>query len=166
MNIFITNKCPKLSAIVLDDRRLIKMVLESTQLLCTAMNTIKGSQLQHLYKSTHINHPCSKWTRESEANYQWLYNHYWELCNEYTFRFNKIHKCEEKLEILGSGVQLLSEKCTEKNLTNFVNCTIFKEELDIHKAYKLSLISKWDNDIFKPKWTNREQPIWYKPKER
>jgi hypothetical protein len=37
MNIFVTSDCPKLSAQALDNKRVVKMVLETAQLLSTAI---------------------------------------------------------------------------------------------------------------------------------
>lgn len=161
MNIFVTyndyNKCAQ----VLDDKRLIKMCLETCQMLCTSINEVSKEKNLALYKSTHINHPCSIWARETSENYRWLYNHFESLCNEYTIRFEKTHKCSNLSELLMWGIPLINSKCIKKGLTNFPNCTIYKDIKDVHEAYKKYLIFKWDNSIVKPKWTNREVPIFY-----
>lgn len=41
---------------------------------------------------THINHPCSKWVRDSYENYVWLYELFNELLNQYKLRYKKWHK--------------------------------------------------------------------------
>lgn len=156
MNIFVSNPNPIISAKSLDDKRLIKMILESTQLLMTALN--HTNQIKMPYKSTHINHPCSKWVRETRSNYLWLYEHYKALCLEYSYRFTpKQHKCFSYQEILYNNAVLIPDG----ELTPFTNCTIFKEEPDVFKAYKLALNNKWENDKIKPKWTNTNPPDWY-----
>ena len=59
-----------------------------------------GKELK-LMKLTHKNHPSSIWTRESLSNYKWLVELTKELCKEYTYRYEKVHKCErEYLQIL------------------------------------------------------------------
>lgn len=63
MNIFYLDENPNLCAQYHCDRHVIKMILESAQLLCTALNVVAGQQVTP-YKSTHVNHPCSIWVRE------------------------------------------------------------------------------------------------------
>ncbi len=84
MNIFASSPCPTQSALNLDDRRLVKMVLESAQLL----STIRGGP----YKPTHINHPSTLWAKEYPENTKWLYLHFLALAEEYRRRFNRTHK--------------------------------------------------------------------------
>lgn len=90
MNIFFLDCSPKLSAQYQCDKHVVKMALESTQLLCCchAPNTVP-------YKHTHRNHPCALWARASLSNYQWLYRHALALCEEYEYRFGKEHACKQ-----------------------------------------------------------------------
>jgi hypothetical protein len=46
-------------------------------------------------------------------------------------------------------------------LTNFPNCSLFKEELDVHKAYRMGFFEKWKKDKRPPRWTNRKPPEWW-----
>lgn len=147
MNIFASYACPKKSAQFLDDRRVIKMVLESAQLLSTAINESGG---KGPYKTTHKNHPCSIWTRQTIKNYYWLLDHFQYLCDEYSKRYNKIHKCETFKKDFISAASLINNG----DLTFFPNCTIFKDEPDIHKAYRDYLVHKWNNDKRTPTWYN------------
>ena len=80
-----------------DNYRVVKMVLESTQMLCTALNELAGEQITP-YRSTHKNHPSTKWVRESSHNFQCLVEHTLAMLEEYTERFNRIHKCAGVLE--------------------------------------------------------------------
>jgi hypothetical protein len=144
MNIFATSSCPIESAKALDDKRVIKMILESAQLLSSAiwLNGGKGP-----YRLTHANHPCTIWVRTSKANYNWLLTHYKALLNEYTNRYSKTHKCASLLTTLTEGANYLPND----TLNPFVNCTSYKE-LDIHTAYKLYLNDKWDSAKRSPTW--------------
>lgn len=153
LNIFATDNCYIKSAVCLDDKRLIKMILESTQLLCTAINYVGGSSP---YKSTHVNHPCSKWARESKYNFLWLLCHAFILCAEYNKRFSKTHKCEEIL----CQIQHLASLFPDIPQTDFVNCTIYKDVQPTTEAYKKYLNYKWRTDKRVPKWTNSNKPIW------
>ena len=95
MNIFALNINPSIASQMHTDKHIVKMPLETAQLLCTAQN-LNG--IAGRYKSTHINHPCSIWTRQSLSNYKWLGELGLELCKEYTFRYNKVHACEKVIK--------------------------------------------------------------------
>jgi len=141
VNIFAVYPCPIKSAKYLDNKRLVKMVLETTQLLSTAINLCGGIGP---YKTTHKNHPCSIWARTSKENYLWLHSLYCSLNVEYTNRFNKIHKCWQYKDKL-----LSSSKCIPNgNLTPFPNCTTYKHINDVHEAYRLYLDDKFKNDKY------------------
>lgn len=96
------------------DKHCVKMILEYAQLLSTAHRVIDGveyvdassgrkikrwklgnSYEDILYKATHINHPSAIWARQSYDNYMWLAQMLVELSKEYTYRYGKIHKCQE-----------------------------------------------------------------------
>ena len=79
MNIFVTDPCPKISAQNLDNKRVVKMLLESAQLLSTAI-TLNGGK--GIYKPTHIHHPCTKWVAHSYQNWLWLFRHMCHLQDE------------------------------------------------------------------------------------
>lgn len=145
MNIFASYPDPAESAKFLDDKRVIKMILESAQLLSTSI-TLRGGQGP--YKITHKNHPCAIWARETVANYDWLYSHFIALCDEYTARYSKRHKCLTVADELTRGRSLMPQG----GLTPFPNCTIFKEEPDTCLAYRVYLEHKWKVDKRKPTW--------------
>ena len=69
MNIFFFTKNQKLNARLLDDKRLVKMVLETTQLLSNGLHL---NNQKSPYKPTHLKHPCSIWSAKSKTNWQWL----------------------------------------------------------------------------------------------
>lgn len=164
MNIFVSDPSPIKSALWLDDKRVIKMILESTQMLCTAVNENGG---QTPYKSTHINHPSNVWARASGGNWHWLWDHAMELCDRYQAAYNKIHKCREIL-------LNLSDECYDKYIpkgpiTPFANCAAhsgkgisYKHVLDVPEAYKAYLIDRWNTDVKPPTWTKRPVPSWAK----
>lgn len=117
MNIFVLDQNPAMAAKYHCDKHVVKMILETAQLLSTAHRTLDGQhqvglspsgrkQQQwilpdereiYLYKATHVNHPCAIWCRETLTNYNWLYTLGIELCYEYTRRYNKIHLCQTKI---------------------------------------------------------------------
>lgn len=135
MNIFYLDEDPVKAAQYMCDKHVVKMIVESAQILSTAHRVLDGElkiievtkrkikklktgevidlgyitkKKKHyalknerlelnLYKATHINHPSCKWVRENADHYTWLYDHFVALCEEYTFRYSKIHKTEKNL---------------------------------------------------------------------
>jgi len=161
MNIFVTNDNPIISAINLDDKRVIKMILESAQMLCTALHEHGVSHLAQ-YKPTHKNHPSNVWCRETHMNYGWLLMHFAALCSEYTHRTGKVHKSSSLFNDLFLGINYIPKG----KLTPFANCAArsdmnisYKHLTDIPIAYRLYLVDRWANDKLIPKWTNRFRPF-------
>jgi hypothetical protein len=99
MNIFVLSNEPIEAAKAQCNSHVVKMILETAQLLSAAHPPEVAP-----YKHTHLNHPCSKWTRTSLANYTWLVQHGLALCSEYTARYSKIHKTQAILEWLASNL--------------------------------------------------------------
>ena len=100
MNIFFLSMNPKEAAMFHCDKHVVKMILETAQLLYAAhwiLGTSQEDLPENAYKLTHQNHPCSVWARESLTNYLWLCSLGWWLCKEYTFRYKKIHKTEKHI---------------------------------------------------------------------
>jgi len=164
MNIFASDPCPVISAQYLDNKRVIKMVLESAQMLCTALREHGASHLAR-YKATHQNHPSNVWARETRSNYQWLLEHFNALLIEYSKRSGKIHLCESMLHDLTLGAAYIPAG----PLTPIANCAArkdmnisFKHISDVHLAYKLYLTRRWQADIRTPKWFPVAIPNWYK----
>lgn len=107
MNIFYVDQCPVISACSLCDRHVVKMILETAQLLCTAHHVTHGSD-DIPYRKTHVNHPSAVWARASVANYLWLVEHGLAMCAEYTRRYGKRHKTQDVLEWCDQHIPLLS----------------------------------------------------------
>ena len=100
MNIFYFYDCPKKSAQAQPDKMLVKMPLETAQMLCTAHRILDGDEYEDkvgLYKTAYKNHPCTIWAREGSKNYVWLYKHFLYLGEEYTYRYAKEHASITKL---------------------------------------------------------------------
>lgn len=150
MNIFATSACAYESAKALDDKRVIKMILESCQLLNTALVHDYGIEHSMGYKPTHVNHPCAIWVRQDVKNYLWLCYHLDALCEEYTARYNKHHTCQQYVKHFFSKKDLLPNK---QEPFKFVNCaTDFKAINDTCLAYQMQLAKKWNEDKRAPTW--------------
>jgi len=121
-------------------------------MLCTA-HTFYGYDAP--YKQTHVNHPCSKWLRESLENYQWLCDMSLALCKEYTRRYGKIHKCQKVIEWAGEHYPPLAPG----NLTEFVQAMPEQYRCnDVVEAYRKYYIG--DKSRF-AKWKMNNIPEWY-----
>jgi len=93
MNIFVLDKNPHVAAMYACDKHVVKMILESAQMLCSVHP--EGTAP---YKRSFYNHPCTKWVRASSENYDWLIEHARALCTEYTRRYGKVHKSEKVID--------------------------------------------------------------------
>ena len=95
MNIFYLHRDPVAAAKVQYNKHVVKMILESAQMLCTAHHHYAEQSEADVgyipYKKTHYNHPSTKWVRESDEHYNWLFDHMVALGREYTKRYGKTH---------------------------------------------------------------------------
>lgn len=148
MNIFILSRSPDEAAQMQCDKHVVKMCLETAQIL----STIVGGP----YKPTHANHPCVKWAGESYSNFFWLREHGIALCREYTYRYGKVHKCEEVIKSIrcNSFLPYIG--------TKFVQCMPpeYKHE-DAVTAYRAYYHSK---AAFAQWNKSRPAPYWWNPK--
>ena len=146
MNIFVLDKNPVIAAEMACDKHVIKMVLESAQIL----STISGGK----YKPTHKNHPCTIWARSSKENYQWLTTHATALSKEYTLRYGKIHKSTEVINQAKNFDDFPSIELTE-----FVQAMPDKyRNKDVVKAYRNYY--RGEKSGFAT-WKNRNPPDWW-----
>ena len=111
MNIFYLHKDPREAAKLQYNKHVVKMILESAQMLCTAHHCYGNKdQVENVpYKQAHLNHPSTIWTRRSKSTYMWLYNHMIALGDEYKKRYGKTHlsitKCKNFLAIPPRHIQ-------------------------------------------------------------
>lgn len=98
MNIFVLCRNPVHAAQDHCDRHVVKMIIESAQMLSFAHHAV-GSKIQNMYANSrgHMQHPCTLWVRESSANYLWLYELAMALSAEYTDRYGRVHKTEREV---------------------------------------------------------------------
>ena len=102
MNIFVTDPCPIQSARNLPDKHIVKMPLETCQMLAIIYSDWYYG-VGKLYKSDGTpyrtahgafrNHPCTQWAAANQYNLAWLIRHGYALCHEYQARYNKVHTC-------------------------------------------------------------------------
>lgn len=153
MNIFFldfdTKKCAQYHC----DKHVIKMILETAQLLCGVHWSTNGSAP---YKLSHKNHPSSIWVRSSLSNYLYLCDLGLELCYEYTHRYSKRHKSQD-----------IIEWCLQ-NKPNIHDVDFTTPPIVMDDEYKIGndVIASYHNYYIKTKkdfvtWKNREIPDWF-----
>jgi len=116
MNIFVTYECPKEAARCLLNKHVIKMPLESLQMMSTIATWLK---LPAPYRPVMLNHPCTIWARKSRQNFLWLWEHAKELCKEYTARYFRTHKCETTMKEYDHVWKIILRKLPDIGLTEF-----------------------------------------------
>ena len=108
MNIFVLSLDPRVAAESHCDKHVVKMILETAQLLYCAHWVLDPDNIPaDAYRKTHPNHPCAVWVRESVENYRWLSDLGLCLCREYTFRYGKTHKTAAHIEWLSDNFPTL-----------------------------------------------------------
>ncbi len=180
MNLFILNRNPVIAAQDQCDKHVVKMIVESAQMLSTVHRMLDGIETKRpsksgktmakyfelsddredvLYKAVHFNHPCTVWSRESMHNYRWHYKHFIALCDEYTYRYGKVHssdtKLREHLEQLPNNIPVT--KMTEFKLAMKSNPECMLEcPVESYRAFYHTKQHR-----FKMDWTKRKIPEWF-----
>jgi len=176
MNIFVLDRNPTIAAQQMCDKHVVKMIVESAQMLSTCHRmadgeletrpSVSGKRMvpyyrlddwreSKLYKAVHFKHPCNIWLRESVNNYQWLFKHFGALLREYRLRYDKNHKCEDLYDALVWVPQNIP----------FIPQTEFAQAMpdeykqkDVVLAYR-SYYNKFKSDI--AKWKSGYIPEWF-----
>ena len=182
MNIFYLDNDPVKCAEYHVDKHAIKMILEYCQLLSTAHRVLDGTEevvksktgrnvkrwkLEDtrndiLYSATHINHPSAVWCRQSLPNYKWLHKLLVELCTEYTYRYGKIHKCQEigLVEALSTPpVKIPNKPFTEPTPAMPDECKVSGDALQSYRNYYV--MNKGHLWSWKGKINSRTEPNWF-----
>lgn len=157
MNIFYTSNSPAACAQNLDDKRVVKMVLETAQILSAAA---ARHGVSTTYRPTHTKHPSVLWAGENRANYQWTLNAFICLAGEYSYRYYKIHKSMLLFEELHAAMRSIPDgKFFEPPA-----CTPGVDGLPhqlLTRRYQLYMATKWLNDKRPPVWTKRGIPEFF-----
>jgi len=157
VNIFKLDDCPQRSAELQHDKHVVKMILESAQLLCGAY----GTENTPPYKRTHYNHPCSIWTRTSRENYEWLISHAMSLSYEYTRRYGRVHKSQAVIEWCSKNIDLI--EFTDSGFTELPMAMPDEYKSDnVVTAYRQYYINEKLNQ--KTGWKARNVPKIFKNK--
>lgn len=177
INIFYVDTDPTVAAQSMVDRHVVKMILETAQLLSTAHRIVDGEEYVGqsrsgrkakrwrlpdaidtiMYSATHINHPSAVWARRSVANYNWLYSHLMALGVEYTFRYGRDHVTISKL---GSILSQPPRHLTEQSFTKMPSC--MDDQYILASQDPVANYRNYYNygKVKLLRWTERRPPSW------
>lgn len=189
MNIFALKQNPKKAPIDMIDKHIVKMPTETCQMLHTnslyfdyideygVEPTLKDLKRFHaesnskLMKPAMLNHPSTIWARQSIHNSKWLYEHGLALCEEYTYRYDKIHGSESRIKDIKDYYIDIgdSSKATPVTIAMFDRYRT-NEEIYFTKNPEASqwdfVIESYRNYYLKAKWSfanwkKRDSPDWW-----
>ena len=152
MNIFAVDEDPALAAFSLPDKYVVKMPVETTQIIALVFSkwyhgygvVLKSdNQPYNTTKGAFRNHPCTKWAADTDDNLQWLFQHGISLSNEYESRYGKKHACERSIRL--AALTRMENGCPEKH-TPFVrampDALKYDNSITTTHAYRLYLATK------------------------
>ena len=159
MNIFYLDPDPRIAAKYHCDKHVVKMILESGQMLSTAHRVVDKSDDDILYRESYKNHPSTKWVRTNFYHYTWLWSLFNSLGQEFESRYNKSHTTITKLrDRLRTAPRLIKQ-------TEFVQppqCMpdIYKQDsaVDAYRAYYMgekANFATWKSPSVMPSWWNK-----------
>lgn len=177
MNVFYLNENPTECAKEHCDKHVVKMIIEYAQLLSTAHRMLDGELYvdktannrrikrwrlsnrhneELLYKASHVNHPSAIWTRQSAENYKWLSQLFVALCDEYTYRYGKVHETDRKLrdavQVLPTNIPVGTKTPPPPAMPDY--CKL-PDSVSSYKNYYIKEKSRF------AKWTKRMIPEWF-----
>lgn len=156
MNIFLLDTDTRKCAHYHCDKHVVKMILETAQLLCGVHHMTDQVTDQVPYKLSHKNHPCAIWSRESLSNYLYLCDLGLELCKEYTYRYGKRHKSQDVIEWCVTNKPNICDKEFTEPARAMPNEYKVDSVVESYRNYYIGEKSKI------AVWKNRDIPEWFK----
>lgn len=175
MNIFVLDKQPRIAAHYMCNKHVVKMIVESCQLMSTAHHVLDGRTITRTAKNgrkfgtyehtrpgftflrcTMINHPCSIWTRSCKHAYYWLWEHTHELLRVYKSRYEKIHAYDDMIQ---HSLIHAPKNISDCNAPPFAQAMPDKYKkpcaVEAYRAYYIGEKSRF------AKWPDKKTPQWY-----
>ena len=169
MNIFVLDKDPQIAAQMMCDKHVVKMIVESAQMLSTAHRVLEGTEWTDyakngrrikrwkspyklmedlLYKASFVGHPCTQWVMKNDKNYYWLTEH----------RYGKVHKTDDMISLI--RYRKPQNIPIADSITPFAQAMPeeYKNDnaVEAYRAYYLGEKTGF------AKWKNAETPSWFK----
>lgn len=176
MNIFYLHNDTERCAEQHVDKHVVKMILEYAQLLSTAHRVLDGTIVSGLsasgrkkksyalfddrdsvlYSATHINHPSAIWVRQSDKNYDWLFEMYQDLMSEYTYRYGKVHACSRLESALARLPKNIPQgPFTEPTPAMPEYCKVAGDSIKSYRNYYINEKQRM------AQWRSRSTPEWF-----
>ena len=160
MNIFVFDKDPAVCGRALCSKHQ-KMILESAQLLSSAHHVLdKEEAIKGIYKLAHLNHPSTVWTRTNGANYDWLFQAFEAMLDEFERRGGRRHKSGELLILLKNKPKNIPKGKLQVPLVAMLE----EFRLNDGKTWE-DVIASYKNYYVKAKtfaaWLNTRPPEWF-----
>lgn len=181
MQIFFVDRDPAQAARSLMDQHVIKMAIESLQLLSTAWHIAKPDSVvwkdvetsesrrmnatvarpflngMRIYLATHEHGRLASWVAESKAHYAWLWQHAAALVGERQYRFNTpVAGIQEPLVALGQIPDLSTDEWIDPPLL-VDDDLVDLESVDAYREHYRRNKAKLG------RWTERQPPEWLGP---
>lgn len=180
MNIFVVDSDPRQAARDLCNKHVVKMIVESAQMLSTAHRVIDGKPYTRLSRTgrrlkcwshpnermdsalclpTMVNHPCTKWVMENDQNYLWLHQHTVGLLDEYTVRYHMAHSMDELIHVM--------LKAPPEGIAKATSITSFAQAMPDQYRVEGDAVTAYRNYYAGEKrrfavWKNARVPQWWK----
>lgn len=91
MNLFLLDASPVMCAAYHCDKHVVKMVLETAQILCSAHWLCDEDIGPGWYRPTHLHHPIVQWAAHEALAYDFTYVMFKALAAEYEYRYGREH---------------------------------------------------------------------------
>jgi len=155
MNLFVTHTDPLIAARDLDDKRVIKIALEATQILSAVLDE-RG--VTGFYRVTHRRHPVTLWAGRRASHARWTLRYGLALCDVYTSWTGRTHACQPVLRAMRRHFRSPLEPLEFQNSARGHGFDF--SHLPITNAYRAYLLARWPTDKREPIWTGRPVPGW------
>jgi len=169
MNIFVVHEDPKVAARSLCDQHIVKMPLETSQIMNNCIMHIGHSGIMAPFNPKH---PACIWAENGEENFFWLAAHGLELCSEFERRFGKIHGSLSKIkqafriyceETIGIPIELTDRISAKPVSFRYIGPQEFKDDNSVVNSYRN--FYNLDKSRF-ARWNRSKPPEWYKGVQR
>ena len=158
MNIFFLHKDPQWAANALCDKHVPKMLLESAQMLSTAVHQHQGDiDSDNLYKNAYPNHPMTKWVGFNRDCFRWALENAVFISQEYYKRFSKLHKSSRiinniydnnYIDDIPDGFFREPPQCMPDEYKDDDYVTAYRKYYQGAKAH----FAKWERGVSAPEW--------------
>lgn len=135
---------PRSIYVLPDDDIIVRRGLRIIKKLCIPSNAFEK-------------HPCTVWVGESKANYEFLFEIYVHLCNEFFHRFSNIHFASNYATYLTHTPDLPDLGLTKypKFSWSSLKSNSFSQVIEDYRQYYINEKSHI------AKWTKRKKPSWF-----